>query len=359
MSWLERAGDGHDLRFARFENDRWEPAATIAHGENFFVNWADFPSIREDGVGTLWAHWLQRGQSGGTYDYGVQVSSSADGGQSWAEPRLVHDDTSPTEHGFVSAFETAEGIGFTWLDGRETGGGHAGGEAADSPGPAMTLRSRLVSADGDFGPESLVDDRVCDCCQTAAAATTSGAVLAYRDRSPEEVRDIYVARMSEGGWSEGKAVFADGWVTPACPVNGPAVAARGDDVVVAWFTAADGVPKAKVAFSSDEGASFGTPSVVDDGNPAGRVDVFLAEDGSALVTWLERSGGDAAEIRLRRVWQDGRTEGSHSLAQSSAGRPTGFPRLVELAPDRFMLAWTDIGEESRVMVSELRVEEGG
>ena len=35
-----------------------------------------------------------------------------------------------------------------------------------------------------------IDARVCDCCQTDAAMTSEGAVLIYRDRSDDEIRDL-------------------------------------------------------------------------------------------------------------------------------------------------------------------------
>lgn len=43
---------------------------------------------------------------------------------------------------------------------------------------------------------------------------------------------------------------------PACPVNGPALSARGKQVAIAWFNAKDDRPKSFVALSSDSGRSF-------------------------------------------------------------------------------------------------------
>jgi hypothetical protein len=150
-----------------------------------------------------------------------------------------------------------------------------------------------------------------------------------------------MTRLVSGEWTEGRAVHADGWETGACPVNGPSVAARGDDVVVAWFTAAGGVPRVNVAFSGNAGRSFGEPVGVDSGDPAGRVDVLLLEDGAALVTWLERTGGEFAEVRMRHVSQGGRLGDPVSVRSSSSGRASGFPRMVEMPEGRVLLAWTD------------------
>ena len=46
LSWLERAQDSSvALRFARYDGTAWTAARTIRSGRDFFVNWADFPSL--------------------------------------------------------------------------------------------------------------------------------------------------------------------------------------------------------------------------------------------------------------------------------------------------------------------------
>lgn len=363
LSWLERAVEsdpdaGHNLMLATWDGAEWSAPTIVQHSESFFVNWADFPSVRPGPDGTLWAHWLQRGTMGG-YDYGVRIVRSADEGATWSEPWTPHDDDSPTEHGFVSMVADAHEVGFVWLDGRNY-------VDADDGTPAtreMTLRYRTMNPAGDAGPETLLDGRVCDCCQTSAAMTSAGPLVVYRDRSEEEIRDIYVTRLVDGAWTQGTPVHDDGWHIEGCPVNGPAVAARGSEAVVAWFTAAQDTARAKVAFSSDAGASFGAPVVVDDGNPAGRVDVLMDAKGGALVTWLERVGADdgetRAEVRLRHVSPDGTASPSQVLSASTAARASGFPRIVETADGSYLLAWTDASDEwPRVQVTQFTLGEG-
>lgn len=352
LSWLERAEPGgHDFRFAPFVGGRWGAPRVIASSDRFFVNWADFPSLVTSPDGTLWAHWLERGELGG-YDYGVRVSHSADGGATWSPPWTPHDDRTRTEHGFVTSAPVAGAQGFVWLDGRKYAPGPAGEPATEE----MALYFRAMEADGPSGPETLLDARVCDCCQTDAALTTEGPVVVYRDRSPEEIRDIYIMRWVGGAWTEGAPVHADGWETGACPVNGPAVAGTGSDVAVAWFTAAEGVPRVQVAFSRDAGARFGAPVLVDSGNPSGRVDLLMRDDGSVLVSWLERTVGDGAEVLLRYVSPDGRTGPPLSVSASSSERASGFPRMIPTPEGGALVAWTDVeGLTPRVRVAAVDV----
>src|SRR3970282_1693708 len=101
----------------------------------------------------------------------------------------------------------------------------------------MSLRSTVFDAALQRGAEHVLDLSTCDCCQTAAAATASGALLTYRDRTATEIRDIFVARFDNGAWQPGTRVHADDWTMPACPVNGPSIAAHVDGGGVRWCTA--------------------------------------------------------------------------------------------------------------------------
>jgi hypothetical protein len=128
------------------------------------------------------------------------------------------------------------------------------------------------------------------------------------------------------------------------------VDARGDRVAVAWFTAANDSARVKVALSSDAGATFRAPVRVDDGAPGGRVDVAMLADGSALVSWIERLGGDTAAVRVRRVRPTGATGQSVTIANSSAARASGFPRMA-VTGNQVLFAWTVPGSPSQVHVA--------
>lgn len=352
MTWLEPAdtgggggGGGHALRVASYDGFRWSSPATIRSGRDFFVNWADFPSLEVLADGRLAAHWLQR-TGKGTYAYGVRIAQSRDAGRIWSAPTVPHRDTSPTEHGFVALWRDGSRLGAAWLDGRKFN------KSGHSPTNEMMLASTTISADGASGTELRLDERVCDCCQTSAALTSSGPILVYRDRSPDEIRDIAIVRRVAGRWTRPALVHADNWRINACPVNGPAVDTRSNRVAVAWFTAASDSARVKVAFSANGGARFTPPVRVDDGSPAGRVDVQLLGDGSALVSWIERTGGDTAEVRLRRVRENGTAGPAMTIARSSAARASGFPRMAVAGQTAF-LAWTQPGRPSAVRMARV------
>ena len=349
MSWLEPADSGYAVRFASHDGTKWSDARTIARGRDFFINWADFPSIEVLDGGRLAAHWLQR-NGPGTYAYGVRIAQSRDNGMSWSAPVTPHRDSAQAEHGFVAMWREAGALGAVWLDGRKfKKDGH-------DMSNEMMLVTTTLQPDGSRGPEIRLDERTCDCCQNAATVTTNGPIVAYRNRSADEIRDIYVARRVNGKWTTGVPVHNDNWKIAACPVNGPALAARDKRVALAWFTAPSDSGRVNLTFSDDAGATFSVPTRIDGGSPAGRVDVALLPDGGALVTWVERVGGDVAAVRARRVARDGKAGTATTIASSSIARASGFPR-VAITGSNVMFAWTVPGRPSNIRIARASLAE--
>lgn len=340
LSWIERrVGGGHRLVFARHDaSEGWGRARKIAEGTDWFINWADFPALQALDDGSFWAHTLVKNGEA-TYAYDVRLHASFDGGRTWAPQGAVHDDGTPTEHGFASLWpQPGGGLGIAWLDGRYTGGGSGGHDAHAGP---MTLRAAAFAAAGKREEHEL-DARVCDCCQTDSARAGAAVLLAYRDRRDGEVRDIAVARLDADGWRLPVRVHDDGWVMPACPVNGPAIAARGEQAWVAWYTGAGGEPSLRLARSGDGGRRFGPPRELQRGEAVqGRVDVAADESG-VWVSWLQEEDG-AQSLWLARFAPG--LEAEHWRTRVAdirgRGRATGFPRL-QLRDGAAWLAWTEV-----------------
>lgn len=327
------------LRFSRYSGGQWTAAQTIVERNDLFANWADFPSIVEDSNGALYAHWLQKSGKG-AYSYDVRMATAADG-KTFGESFLLNRDGKQAEHGFASLSPLAGGgVAATWLDGRNMKEGEHEHDAGD-----MTLRYAMISATGKIAGDEQVDARTCECCTTGMTIAAGGPVIVYRDRSQDEVRDIAWITRREKGWTEPSMVHADGWKIAACPVNGPQIDASGQLVVTAWFTAASEQAQAYVAFSEDSASAFGKRIRIDDGKPTGRVDVVLLEDQSALVTWVEQVAA-GAEIRARRVKRDGTIEPSMKIADSSAARAAGFPRIAR-SGDEIWFTWTEQSETGK------------
>ncbi|NUR55874.1 MAG: exo-alpha-sialidase, partial [Acidobacteria bacterium] len=326
---------------------------TVASGTNWFVNWADVPSVVRLADGTLVGHWLQK-SGPDTYAYDVRLSYSRDDGRTWSASFSPHSDGTKTEHGFASLFEMpGAGLGLIWLDGRGTKPGPGeGGHGAERG--AMSVRFAAFDSNWKQTAEAPIDLRVCDCCPTTAVVTAEGPVAAFRNRTDDEVRDIYVSRLENGTWTGPAAVHVDDWAINACPVNGPMLSARGRNVAIAWFTGKNEQGRAYVAFSHDAGRTFGAPIRLDDAGTLGRVDVELMPNGSAAASWIELADR-RAQFRARRIEPSGARSASITVSTLSGGRASGYPRIAS-TDDEIVFAWTDsVDGRSQVQTAVTRL----
>ena len=345
LSWVESAeGGGHALRFAELQGDEWGDATTIATGKDWFVNWIDHPAVVPLGGDRLAAHWLVHDEDReGDYGYGIRLAFSDDRGVTWREVFQAVGDGVDGYAGFVAYAPAADGLEMAYLstvgddDVEATAAGHREVE------PRMALRSARFDATGREMGDRQVDADVCSCCTTTMAPSSDGLFLAFRDRREGEFRDISFARLRDDRWSSPKLVHRDGWHIRGCPTNGPALASSASGPAVAWFTAAGGESKVLAAFWNTTDQRFDDPIRIDNGSPRGWAGVTTLDDGSAAVSWVERSEAGPLELRVRRVSRVGSIGTPLTVAPAPAGRSAvGVPKLVR-SKDRLIFAWRDGG----------------
>lgn len=344
LSWISSLpGRRNALQFvAMAEDGHWQSAArTIAVGNSLMANWANVPHIAATADGALWVQFMQQRGAGHAGD--VALSRSTNGGFNWSAPVLVNDDGVEAEHGFAALWPAArDRIGVAWLDGRDAVAGDAHHGATAHGAGRTALRAAVFGPDLQRSGEAVLDPRTCDCCQSEIAVSARGPLLAYRGRSDAEVRDILVLRHDGQAWGQPVPVHADGWTMTGCPVNGPAIAADGDRVVVAWYTEADDRPRVQAARSIDAGDSFAAPVVLEQGEAVqGRVAValdpqqawllWIREDARGQSLWLSRRTPDLAR-ELQRL---------EVATLQGRGRATGYPQIA-LRNGSAHIVWTDI-----------------
>ncbi len=332
MSWLQTDSAAAALNYSRYADGTWGAARTVSESAQMFVNWADLPSVVPIADGHLAAHWMV--SSGAhSYAYDIAFSESFDNGESWSTPTTPHADGTDTEHGFVSIYSYDGETGLLWLDGRKMIN-----EVTDDPvASGMTLRSS----------KQLVDELVCDCCQTDVAIASSGPVAVYRDRSIDEIRDIYITRLIDDHWQSGVPVAEDGWQIWGCPVNGPSIAADGDRVAVAWFTAAEEA-LVNLAISTDSGESFSAPIEIVRSKTLGRAAIAILDDGAVAVSWLASTESGNFEVKVKRVNADG-SAGPARIVTNSASA-FSVPQMLRQESD-LLLAWTQSDDDESTINS--------
>lgn len=334
LSWIESTGPAATLKFSERTGATWSEPRTVATGKDWFLSDADMPTVQRLSNGTLVAAWYRSTQVQ-LEAYDTWLAYSKDDGKSWSAPFKPYKDRTKTQHGFVSMFDQpGGGLGLVWLDAREW---ELNQDAPD--GGAVMLRAASFDPSWKQTSDQIVNLRVCDCCQTSVAATPSGVVVAFRDRSDKEIRDIHVTRLEDGKWTDAESVHADNWEIDSCPVNGPAVSAHGGTLAAAWFTAASGQGHAYAAFSHDAGRTWSDPIRLDEQVSTGRVDVEMIDDSTAVATWVEFAN-QQSQMKARKISVTGSASAPVAVQGTGAGSAGGFPRMVR-QDDELLFVWSE------------------
>lgn len=266
LSWLEPAHDRHTaLRFARFDaaSRTWSPARTI--GESFAqaVPANLTPSLAVSPVSTLAALWHPAANL-------ATLTTSTDGGLNWSRPVVLN---RPSRLATNAAFQPLPNGQFiaAWIEPEDKGGALVARTTAPDAAPVV------------------VDPSVSAGCTPALAIFPDGtALIAYRGLSPDGLRDIRTARFHDGRWDTPAILSADNWKPLTASLDSPALVSRGIHTAAAWFAASDGA-RVNVSASDNAGAQWLMANRVDDIAPLGFPGLVLFDDGSQLVSWIERA----------------------------------------------------------------------
>ena len=326
LSWLEKSKDGSlSLRYATRRGAQWSEPRTIVANRQFFRQPAESPSVISFPNGSLLAEWVELPPGSGEAE-NLYVSASKDGIQ-WTAPMIAHRDRSPVQHALASMVVSGDQeASLVWLEALK-------GEDAPS-----ALKRTVVNGEGKIVKEETLDSDVCTCCPTSIVRTPKGLLVAYRDHTPQDIRDIAVVRFENNRWLLSKILNPDKWEINACPVNGAAAAARDNRVAIAWYTEAQDSPRTQLVFSSDGGATFAKPVRVSTGNSFGHVSVALDDQGGAFVSWLEEGKvADGVLLLVRQVSGAGVGGAVTQVAQGSRAS-IGYPRLLHVGSETW-IAW--------------------
>ena len=152
---------------------------------------------------------------------------------------------------------------------RKQRGAHQHGATSQRPAADGVARAQLsqifFARLNDPASARPIAPGVCYCCKTSIATGANGTVVAaWRHVYPGNIRDIALAKSSDGGqtFASPVRVSEDNWVLDGCPENGPAVAIdRTNAIHVVWPTLVRGsqVPEKTLALfyaASKDGQHF-------------------------------------------------------------------------------------------------------
>lgn len=324
LSWIEPTRDGSfALRYSAFKGTQWSAPRTIAAHRKFFHHPAEMPNMTQLKDGTLMAEWIEQPKEDSEAEF-LYVSASPDGVK-WSTPATASHDKSEAQHGLASIIATGDHeASIFWLQALK-------GE----DGPVSLMRS-VIGSNGMEIKEEDLDSDVCSCCPTSVVKTARGILVAYRDHTKDNIRDISVIRLENGHWTASKNVYPDKWQIDACPVNAASAAAKGDKVAISWYTAAGDKPRVEFAASADDGATFGKAVTVSTGEAYGYASTAVDDAGGAYVSWLERGNG-GARLLVRHVSAAG-VPGPVTQVGTGTRKDFGYPHILRAGNDLW-IAW--------------------
>jgi hypothetical protein len=329
LSWIEaEPKEGmYTLKYAVRKGGQWSEARVIVANRKFFRQAAEMPEVIALPDGTLFAHWIET--PGEDPDAEFLYTSVSHDGVKWSMPVLAHKDRSMVQHGLASVVASGEHeASVVWL------------EALKGEDGPVSMKRTVMGADGKVIKEESLDSDVCACCPTSIVKTGRGLLIAYRDHTPQDIRDIATIRFENGKWTASKNLNPDNWKINACPTNAAAATAKGDQVAISWFTGAGATPHVQAMFSSDGGTTFGKPVMVSTGHSFGYTAIASDDTGGAYVSWLEQSP-NGVKILLRDVTSAGVAGPVTQIADG--GRSTlGYPRIIH-AGNETWAAWAGGG----------------
>jgi hypothetical protein len=190
-------------------------------------------------------------------------------------------------------------------------------------------------------------EEVCECCNGHIAVADNGDVYVSFRNNDSNLRDIWMARSTDGGISFNEAFYVDetDWVAGVCPSNGPHFSILDDEVVNVFFSGS-GLAGSGVYYSSFNSMSSQVDPTVDllltDVSSSNQNRPRISGSGDTLaVVWQENYNG-SMEIALSVS-----TTGAAGL-NSEASRLTDNPALqqqaeVFYANESFHVVYEDFG----------------
>ncbi len=276
----------------------------------------------------------------------VMVSTSADGGATFSEPRSLSSDAASQR--FPALAIDAEGaVVATWLDKRTSAAARRKG--LTQTGAALAF-ARSIDGGATFGTELIAQDRTCECCRIALAMDPQGRPVAmFRNIFEGRERDHAVVTFSRRG-EPGPTyrVAEDHWAIDGCPHHGPSLAVTANgSYQVAWFTQGAARQGLFYARSTDGGKTYSPPQMVGDAEQQPGRPSLLARGNAVWLVWKEFDG-KRIFIKERKSRDAGQSwSGERVIAETTSY--ADHPVLV--SDERHLyLSWMTRDEGYRLMI---------
>jgi hypothetical protein len=351
VAWVEhRPNREADVMLGRFDasGQSSAPPVRVNPVAGMATAWrGDPPTLAVSPQGTIYVGWTARVEPDSSHATDIYLSSSQDGGRTFAAAVKVNDDRAPAVHGMHSLAISSDGrIYVAWLDERNVAQPHPSEKAE---GHHMeSNREVFIATSEDNGRTFSANQKLavdaCPCCKTAIATASNHRVyVSWRQVLPGNFRHIAIATSTDDAKSFSKPAIVsnDQWVLAGCPVSGPALAANGDGFVrVTWYS--EGTAGATGLYwteSSDGGKTFTSRNALQSGQVMGTPVLIRDKSDSYQIVWTSGNGG-ATRVTTAKLGEDGRVT-------KSAGDEDGELPAAALSGDTLFVAYVSKPQDKR------------
>lgn len=265
----------------------------------------------------------------------IRYTVSKDNGSTWTAPTSVDSDTSKLVRGFFDAVVLAnDEIAVAYLKDVKGSTKH---EERD-------LRM-VITKNGVFQPEKLIDPVVCDCCNISLLVDNKGILnVFYRDNN-DDIRDIARMTSADNGTSFSKPAILhhDKWKIKGCPHAGVTSVATPTGALVTWFSGAN--EQSGVRLVDEDGKLL---KVLNANAKNGYV---AAEGKQGVFVWEQTTEGGASQIFYNKI-----TGGKALDNQLLSGSDYGQNAAGLLVNGKLILAYEVAKPDSKTALSVKVVE---
>ena len=216
---------------------------------------------------------------------------SKDGGSTWTSPISVDSDP---KQGITRGFFDA-----VVLPNDEIAVAYLKDVANSTKHEERDLRM-VVTKNGAFQPERVIDPVVCDCCPISMMVDASGALnIVYRDNN-DDIRDMakIISTDNAETFSKSQILHHDEWKINGCPHTGAVASIAGKGALFAWFSGAE--KESGIRLVTNEGKKL---LVLNDRSAK---NAFLAEGSeNQIMLWEQnKPENNLTEIAFKKINKD-------------------------------------------------------
>lgn len=317
LSWTEKDTQGITSFCVAFSNDKgktFSEKKTIYSGAGVSNSRMMRAKVMAKKDGSLVAVFSNRGESpagasqsgrGGGRSANIVYCVSKDKGASWTKPMSVDSDP---KQGIVRGFFDA-----VLMANDEVAVAYLKDVANSKKFEERDLRL-VVTKNGEFQPERVIDPAVCDCCPVSLLLDSNGALNVYYRDNNDDIRDIAKMTSTDNGqtFSKPQILHNDQWKIAGCPHSGAISSVYGKSALIAWFSGAD----------TEKGLRLVTQDgkkLLVNNDPSAKNAFLLDSPKSAVMLWEQNeSNTNLSQIAFRTIKNDTLSE-TNWIAGSSNG----------------------------------------